>query len=62
MHSNTFKEGNIMDLIRGASKVPIREEDKTKSYYHFYERELVEVPKNKIEITAGHVWTAGGRS
>ena len=39
-----------MDLIRGASKVPIREEDKVKSYYHFYERELVEVPKNKIEI------------
>ena len=39
-----------MDSIRGASKVPIREEDKAKSYYHFYERELVEVPKNKIEI------------
>lgn len=39
-----------MDLIGDAKRVPIREEDKAKSYYHFYERELAPVPEKKIEI------------
>ena len=33
-----------------AEKAPVKPEDKQKSYYHFYERELKPIPDNKLEI------------
>ena len=33
-----------------AQKAPIRPEDKEKSYYHFYERELKPIPEMKLEM------------
>lgn len=33
-----------------ANKAPIKPEDKNKSYYHFYERELKPIPDKKLEI------------